>query len=285
MSGSDRRAELDAGLKAFRAGHPPRTLEWEGVVWRYYRGGTGEPALLLLTGELGIAEFGFEVAAALERRFTVIMPDYPPVADAERFLDGLLAILDAEQIGRVVLHGGSFGGLLVQRLAERAPNRVTAIILSHTGPVEGARIPRWALALSEALPNPWFLSLLKRRLGGLIRNADPFWISWFDDVIQQLGKPAMMARFRLATALAGMSPGSPPARWKGPTLIVESDDDPAVRPAQRDALGSRYPGARTHRFAGTGHVAAVLQPIQYADVISQFVESVENSKAPLSASA
>ena len=279
MSGSAHRGSLAQSLQSFRATHPVRELEHRGTHWRYLRGGAGEPAVLALTGALGVAELGFEVMRALERRFTVVAPDYPALADAAGFLDGLLAILDRERIAKAVLHGGSFGGLLVQRMVERAPDRVEAIVLSHTGLVEKARIPRWALALSDALPESWFRALLARRFGPLIAPADEFWKDWVKETLDRLGKPAMMARFRLARSLALLEPGPTSNGWGGPALVVESDNDPAVRASQRGALTSRFPQARVHRFSGTGHIASVLDPEGYATIIGGFIEGRVRSSA------
>jgi pimeloyl-ACP methyl ester carboxylesterase len=259
---------LAADLAAFTASHPMSSLgRPEGEV-RYRASGGGEPAIVLLTGALGIGHFGFQVHRALESRFRVLAPDYPETDQPDRLLGSLVAMLDAEGIGRAVVHGASFGGLIAQRLVERVPGRVAGLILSHTGLVAAAGSPGWLLALLERLPERWIVGSLTKRLRGLMRGADPAWLPLFDDGLARLGPEGLFRRLRLAAGLAKM-PG-PAARWNGPTLLIDSDDDPAVRPAARAALRRAFPGATHHTFHGTGHMAPVLDPIGYAERIAAF---------------
>jgi len=261
-------------LAAFRAAHPPRTFTHRGVAWRYYRGGTAQPTLVLLTGVLGIAELGFQVQTLLEQRHTVIAADYPDLAAGPALIDGLIAIIDREKIGRAVWQGGSFGGLILQRLVEQAPDRVAGMVLSHTGLVTAGRAPQWALRLLEILPDRWVEGLLRRRLRGLLVGAPDFWLQWFDRAIGAFDRDAIIRRVQLSNSLARMPPG--PA-WTGPTLIVESDNDPAVRPAARAALRAAFPHARVHTFEGTGHAAAILDPQGTAKVVAEFAESLRDA--------
>jgi pimeloyl-ACP methyl ester carboxylesterase len=261
---------LDQQLETFRTSHPRRTLRHQEVEWRYTRSGAG-PAIVVATGALGIAEAGFQVQSLLERRFTVISPDYPDLESGSQLLDGYLAILDAEGVRTAVWHGGSFGGLVVQRVVERAPDRVAGIVLSHTGVVSAGRMPGWALGLLAALPSSWVQALFRRRLRSLLAGAPEFWYRWFDQAIASFTKDRLLRRLRLADSLAAMPSGP---RWTGPTLIIESDNDPAVRPEARAALRAAFPGARVHRFSGTGHSASVLDPDATARVVAEFAASV-----------
>ena len=262
---------LNDDLAAFREAHPPQTLNHGGIAWRYHRGGSGTPTIVIATGALGIAEAGFQVQSLLEKRFTVLTMDYPDVASAPDLIDGLLAILDAEGTTTAMWHGGSFGGLIVQRVVERAPERVAGIILSHTGLVTAAQMPGWALWLMEILPASWVNGLFKKRLRGFLAGAPPFWLEWFERVITAFSRDQLVRRLKLADSLGKMPSGR---AWTGPTLIVESDNDPAVKPEARQALRAAFPGARVHRFSGTGHSASILDPVGTARVVTEFAESL-----------
>jgi pimeloyl-ACP methyl ester carboxylesterase len=263
--------DLDQELAAYQAAHPPKTLAHRGVTWRYTRAGSG-PVIVVLTGALGIAEAGFRVLTRLEERFTVIAPDYPDITDPTLLLDGLIAIADRENVRRAVWSGGSFGGLIAQRLAERAPDRFAGMVLSHTGLVTAARSPGWGLFLVEALPARWIAALIRRRLRALLAGVPDFWYRWFDRTISGFGRDQLVRRVRLADGLSRLPAGTP---WTGPTLIIESDNDPAVRPAQRAALRAAYPQARLHRFTGTGHAASVLDPEGTVRMLSEFDLSIQ----------
>ena len=252
----------------FRAAHPEKTFTHGSSLWRYLTGGSAGPPIVILTGALGIADFGFQVYQALEPTCRFVAPDYPDTDQPDAIVGGLVAILDRERIDRAVVHGGSFGGLIAQRFAERAPARVAGLVLSHTGPVAAAGAPGWLLGLLGLLPERWVVDRLTSRLRGLTRGVDPAWLPLLDEALAGMGWQRMMTRLRLAAGLARASGFGP--RWAGPTLIIESDDDPAVRPAARAALRAEYPGAAHHRYSGTGHVAAMLDPKGYAELIGTF---------------
>lgn len=267
---------LDEQLQAFRAAHPPRSVRADGHAWSYIRAGAEGPAVLLLGGALGRAEFGFAVAAALEGVVRVLAPDYPPVRTLRAVTDGLAALLDAEGVRRAHVVGGSFGGVVAQAFARAHPERVASLVLSHTGAPDRAAGRVWAVRLLGLLPARLLRAMLRTRLRVTLTAADPFWMRQFDATIDGLSREDVLSRVGLAAEFGDRYGGVPvPRRPLYPVLIVEADDDPLFPPRKRAALHALYPGARTHVFHGTGHAAAVLQPDAYADVIRRFVEEAE----------
>jgi lipase len=264
-------ATLERQLAEFRAGHAPRHVSLGGLEWTYYAGGRGDETILRLTGALGLAEFAFQQTRLLEPRFRLLAPDYPPVGSLAEMVDGLLAILDAERVERAHVSGGSFGGLLAQALARRAPGRVASLILSHTGAPDGRR-RRAGVTLVSALPIGILRRLLKLRLGRTLDAADPFWRRYFDRAIGEMTKADIVSRMRLQAEF-GQARWSPDdlARWPGRVLLIEGDDDPLFPAAARERLRALYPTAQVHRFSGTGHAAAVLKPEEYCEVVARFV--------------
>lgn len=267
---------LDRQLQAFRAAHPPRSVRAAGHAWSYIPAGAEGPAVLLLGGALGRAEFGFAVAAALEDAVRVLAPDYPPARTLRQVTDGLAALLDAEGIRRAHVVGGSFGGVVAQAFARAHPERVASLVLSHTGAPDRAGGRAWAVRLLGLLPERLLRALLRRRLRATLTAADPFWMRQFDDIIAGLSKEDVLSRVGLAAEFSERyGDALVPQRPLYPVLIMEADDDPLFPPRKRAALHALYPGARTHVFHGTGHAAAVLQPDAYAAVIRGFVEEAE----------
>jgi pimeloyl-ACP methyl ester carboxylesterase len=263
---------LDRELAEFRAGHAPRRLTHRGVEWRYYAGGPGNPAVLRLSGALGLAEFAFQQIRLFEPRFRVITPDYPAVGSLAEMIGGLVAILDAEGVERAHVIGGSFGGLLAQVLVRRAPDRVASLVLSHTGAPDGKR-RAVATAIVAAIPQALLRGLLKARLGRTLDAADTFWRRYFDRAVNEMTKADILSRVRLQAEFAGQTGWAPDdlARWPGRVLLIEGEDDPLFPPAARARLRALYPSAEVHRFQGTGHAAAVLKPEEYADVVTRFL--------------
>ncbi|MFN2567333.1 MAG: alpha/beta fold hydrolase [Gemmatimonadaceae bacterium] len=259
-------------MARFRAAHAPRHVSRKGVEWSYYAGGSGEQVILRLTGALGLAEFSFQQILLFEQRFRVIAPDYPAVTSLAEMIDGLIGILDAERVERAHVSGGSFGGLLAQVLARRAPERVASLVLSHTGAPDGRR-RRLAAAVVAAMPTSLLRKALKVRLGRTLDAADPFWRRYFDQAIDQMTKVDIVSRIRLQAEFAEQRSWGPGdlAGWPGRVLLLEGDDDPLFPAAARERLRALYPMAQVHRFQGTGHAAAVLRPEEYAEVVTRFL--------------
>jgi pimeloyl-ACP methyl ester carboxylesterase len=262
---------LDRELAEFRAGHVPKHLTNRGVEWRYFAGGHGNQVVLRLSGALGLAEFAFQQIRLFEPRFRVITPDYPAVRSLTEMTDGLVAILDAEDVERAHVIGGSFGGLLAQVLVRRAPERVASLVLSHTGAPDGKR-RSVATAIVAAMPQPLLRGLLRARLGRTLDAADAFWRRYFDRAIGEMTKADILSRVRLQAEFGGQTWGPQDlAQWPGRVLLIEGEDDPLFPPAARARLRALYPTAEVHRFRGTGHAAAVLKPQEYADVVTRFL--------------
>jgi len=264
---------LDAWLAEFRAAYPATELRHAGNVWRYRRGGTGAEPVLWLTGALGLGEFAFGHIRALGPGFRLVVPDYPPARTLDGVADGLVAILDAEEVDTAHVVGGSFGGMLAQHLVRCHPDRVRSLVLSHTpAPDPSAFRVGFVRVLSLLLPLRLYRALASRRLRGAFVDADPFWLRYFDDAIAGLTKADLTSRAILASEfLQARYQASDLAHWPGQILLLDADDDPLIPAAARIALRRLYPRAQIHSFSGTGHSAAILQPERYVEVIQRFL--------------
>lgn len=268
---------LDEQLQAFRAGHAPARLRAAGHEWTYVRGGRCGPTVLLLSGALGRAEFGFGVVAALEGAARVLAPDYPPARTLDALTDGLAALLDAEGVRCAHMVGGSFGGAMAQAFARRHPGRVASLVLSHTGAPDRASGRGAAVRALDLLSAGLLRAMLRLRLRGTLAAADPFWTRQFRATTAGLSKADVISRVRLAAEFGARYGGdAEPQRPPYPVLIVEADDDPLFTPAKRAALHALYPDARTHVFHGTGHAAGVLRPEEYGAVLLRFIREAES---------
>lgn len=273
-------APLDRELRAFREAHPPIQLGAAGLSWSYLRGGSAGPAVLLLGGALGRAEFSFQVMRALEASTRVLAPDYPPARSLREITDGLAAVLDAEGIRRAHVVGGSFGGVVAQAFARAYPERVASLVLSHTGAPGRAAGQALAVRILGLLPGRLLRGMLRRRLRATLTAADPFWLRRFDEIIATLSKRDVLSRVALAAEFNLLYGGVSIAhRPLYPVLIVEADDDPFFTAKKLAPLHALYPDARTHVFHGTGHAAALLHPDAYAAVIRRFVGEAEERTA------
>jgi pimeloyl-ACP methyl ester carboxylesterase len=58
-----------------------------------------------------------------------------------------------------------------------------------------------------------------------------------------------------------------------PTLIMWGDEDPIIPVAHAHAAHEAIPGSRLEIFAGAGHFLHVEEPVRFAEVLTDFVES------------
>lgn len=267
-------APLAEQLARFRAAHPliRRVHAWRA--WHVRHGGEGGEVVLLLTGVLGAGDFAFQQVAELERRYRVLIPDYPPVLTLDELVDGIVSILDAEGASRVHVVAGSFGGMVAQALVRRHPERVRSLVLSHTGtPEPGSKARRLATLPLAMLPGQLLRALFRKRLRGSFAAADPFWTRYFDETTARLGRADFLSRVRVALDFAEERYGPQDLDgWPGRILILDADHDPLFPEARQQAVRDLYPSAEVHTFRGTGHAAAILDPEGYASVILGFLE-------------
>lgn len=266
----DASAALEHQLEEFRSGFERLSLRGPCAEWSYWRGGGPGESVLWLTGALGVGEFAFPQALALAPRFRIVLPDYPPVRTLQNLVMGLAELLDHEGVDTTHVVGGSFGGMLAQHFARAYPNRVRSLVLSHTTAPNPSFVRAVLMrTISLLLPERPYRALFRRRLRLAVLPADPFWVSYFDAVVQRLDKAALASRIRLANEF--LQTALSPNRSVPRVLIAYSDGDPLMPASQLSELCRLYPKAEQHRFSGTGHSAPLLRPDEYVAVVGQFL--------------
>jgi 2-succinyl-6-hydroxy-2,4-cyclohexadiene-1-carboxylate synthase len=122
------------------------TISVDGATWFYREEGAPHlPALLLLHGFTGCAEFWDDIIAQLKAEFrciTVDLPghgrnEFPPDINKYRMeavAESLGKMLDEIRVTELNLWGYSMGGRLALHLALQYPHRVQRLILESTSP-------------------------------------------------------------------------------------------------------------------------------------------------------
>lgn len=123
-----------ASLQSFRAAHPPRTMDVDGVKWEYASFGQGAETILFLHGMTGAYDIWWQQMEALQADYRVISVTYPPLDSLEELSTGVLGILDAEGVEAANVVGTSLGGYLTQYLVANHPDRVLRAVFSNTFP-------------------------------------------------------------------------------------------------------------------------------------------------------
>ncbi|MCB5291107.1 alpha/beta fold hydrolase [Arthrobacter sp. SO3] len=273
---------LDARLAAFRTSHRYRSLDVDGVRWRYFAGGTGRQTVLLPAGGTRVPDMYLLLIEALERDFRVIAPAYPAGAGMAGLADGLAAILDAEGVTQADVLGSSFGGFVAQVFARRHPERVRRLVLANTGSPSAAPLPLLPLLIRvlAVLPESAVRSVTgwnwRRWFVHGARDDAAFWSMLLADILGRLRKEDLLSALRemrdFARLPAGGTPGArtsavPP----GPVLLIESERDEAFSPQARAALRALYPAAEVRLFAGEGHGVMAARTAEYVDTVREFL--------------
>lgn len=281
-----------AALRRFRATHSPAGGRFAGAHWTYLTKGHGPDTVLLLPGGLNQGEIYFPLIAALESRYQIIAPTYPPLDTMNQVVTGLLALLDAEQIPVAHVVGSSLGGMIAQCLVRRAPDRVASLVLATTGaPAPAftrslARRWRVLLALLPWLPASLIQRLNEWRFARLLTGAetDPiFWRAYFQEI---LARHTPQQWYTSSTRLLldfiehyAFAPGDLTG-WPGRILILEADNDSEIAPPMRDALKAAYPQAMISTFYGAGHLALVTRAAEYLATVRSFLDRAAAQQAP-----
>jgi pimeloyl-ACP methyl ester carboxylesterase len=273
---------LPVRLDQFRQTFIAKSLSTGLATWSYFVAGTGPNALLVLPGAFGHVEMGFDYLTRLALDFRIIAVNYPaPISTIDGLLAGLTEILKAENIAEVDVIGASFGGLLAQCLARREPTCVRKLILSHTGSPDRARGRRNKIIFRIAALIPWpvLRYVLRKGMSKTARRFEAdrgFWNSYLTSVVDTgIDRKMFISFCRRAVDLDlnfVFKPQDLPNAAER-VLIVESDNDPVVKESSKYSLNSLYSGAPVHTFHGTGHLASLLQPAEYAEVVRDYLLS------------
>jgi len=197
--------------------------------------------------------------AALRQRLGFALR--PPYTLADMAADAL-GVLDALQVQRAHVVGVSMGGMIAQRLALAAPQRVASLssIMSSSG---ARKLPGPRPAALRALfsrPKGRGEEAVVRHTLGLLRAigspgfpADPIaQRAQVQRAVQRSFTPAGTLRQMLAVMADGRRADELP-RIAVPTLVVHGKDDPLVPLACGEDTARRIPGARFVAVAGMGH--------------------------------
>ena len=250
-----------------------------GQAWCYYRLGRGAP-MLWLTGGLRRAALGFAFMRRLSAHYTLIAPDYPPVRSVDEFNAAFDSILETERIGRFVLGGQSYGGLLAQAYLARRPQAVERLILSSSGPADLAAawlpVEYLAIALVRVLPETMVKRMLARGLLKSVTLPAAERLEWQDAIRglleQDLTRQDVISHFAVAADLIRKRPVTPAAYrdWRGRVVVLSAANDATQdkrdlpryeklfgRPVERIDMGEM------------GHAAALFAPEAYARLLEQ----------------
>jgi pimeloyl-ACP methyl ester carboxylesterase len=245
-----------------------------GDVSLYYEtfGAEGDPALLLVNG-LGSQCINFKVEFCeifADKGFRVIRYDNRDVGLSSHLKDGPVytlddmaedgfAVLDAVSADTAHIAGWSMGGMIVQAMALKHPERILSMtsVMSSPGPMPGEPDPE-VMAVFNAPPPTTRDEAAERHLAGLRVWGSP---ACFEvDRITADGlaaydrswDPEGRAR-QIAAVFSSPSRVGPLGSLKVPTLVIHGDADRLAPLEAGRATAAAIPGARLEIIEGMGH--------------------------------
>jgi pimeloyl-ACP methyl ester carboxylesterase len=238
-------------------------------------------ALVLLPGSL--LEPSEELLRRLGAFRRVIVVSYSDATRMSDLTDAIAGQMAAAGIQRAAVLGSSYGGWVAQCLARRHPALVQRLILVHTFALRPDAAWRFRLALKiwKALPGALLRRLMMARVRRMLRpllgkspDEHQRALTHVRELIHAPGTVASLLRQNTCMLDSVTSFPIAPSdlgRLDGKILIIESDDDPAIRAPERAHLRAMYPGAEVRTFQGTGHVTALVQPDEFVSAVEGFL--------------
>ncbi len=268
-------------LKEFY-GRPTRTVTVNDVTWKYYVGGNGPRTILFLHGMGGAYDLWWQQVTAFEPDFRVITYTLPESIDnLEAVLQGILAILDKENVKTFSAVGTSMGGYITQYLMKRIPERIEKAVLGNTFPpnddiIKENRTRSTIVRLLPEIAIQWFgnRSLHEKLLPAA--GGDSLLAAFLPSL--PFSKKGFLGRYAVTTDFFVINPCAYPVR-RIPKLIIESDNDPLVNEKLRNELKEYYPDAEVYTFHNAGHFPYINEADTYNEVLRRFLTAPNEVRA------
>ena len=275
------------------AGLSRASVEVAGHRWTYaYRDADAAdaPTVVMLHGFTGSKENWYPLAAALQGRYRLLIPDLPGWGESERKpgtvygftqqaanVDAFIRELSPGK--PVLLLGHSMGGGIAALVAARYPQDVAKVGLLDAA---GVRFKDNAFGLDVlAGRNPFGVddeASLKRYIDIVFHDpaAKP-WLPWpaSTALIRKRRADAVFEQGvldRIGRSEESLLPGAEAARIRQPALLLWCRQDAVIDASAMEIYAQRIPQARKVLLDGCGHMSLMERPAQVAEAVVQLVE-------------
>jgi 3-oxoadipate enol-lactonase len=232
------------------------------------QGPPGAP-VLVLGNSIGTTRAVWDPqAAALRGHFRLLRFEYPGHGGSAAgpgpytigdLAGGVLALLDAHQVGRALYCGISLGGMVGMWLAAHAPERIGALGLCCTSARLGPAAmwaDRAALVRSAGMgpvadqaAGRWFTPAYRRR--------DPAAVA---AIVAEMRRVDPAGYAGCCDAIGSMDQRGSLGSITAPTLVIAGAEDPATPPWHGAVIAAGIAGSRLRVIRGGSHLANVSQP-------------------------
>ncbi|WP_370151840.1 alpha/beta fold hydrolase [Ferrovibrio sp.] len=258
-------------LVEFRSRYPARDVTADGLTWQAVEApaaSEGVPCLLMLPGTLGTAEIWWNQIAALAGSVRMLAVTYPVIDDAERLVDGLVALCRQRGIARTSVIGSSLGGFLSQLFAARHSDLTETLFIGNSlSDPDIANVTGMDIATLEALPAEEHRKFILASVDSW-PEATPA-VSAMKQVLYDSGRRLLTAEALKARVLTLRKARAIPklAIPDSRVVVIDAEDDPLIPRAVQDDVVRRYPGGEHQRLPFGGHYPYVVDPEPYTAIL------------------
>jgi maspardin len=253
-------------LMQLRQTYPRQTIDVNGASVEIVRTRGSGPPLLLLPGAQGTAESFYRQLLAFGGQRDVVSINYPGMNDMARLADMVVAIADAQGVGRFDILGSSLGGYIAQWVAARHPRRVDRLVVGNSFHDPRPSQSKERLdALENRSPEQVKLEILER----LLATSDSEFRQVMLDLMGVQQTAAGLRSRMLAVQRAAVLEGAMLDQDR--MLLLECDNDPLIPASSRQAAREHFPRARVASIAGGGHYPYILKTDAYNEAVGGFL--------------
>lgn len=268
-----------------------RTIDVSSNKVALYEAGSGDP-ILYLHGYADIHSASTEPMAlheTLAEKFHLIAPAHPACAGSDEredidtiddFVFHYVEMLDALGLDNIHLVGNCVGGWIAAEIAVRYPERLRSLTLIGASGlfVKGQSIADlfWVAQPEDGLYYNDLRTILFSDPKSAIGTA------LYPDGRGELDEEMLRYKmFRFASRIGF----SPPyfydrklidrlARYKGPALILQGENDQFVPRSHAEAYANGFPSARLTIVPGCGHSVVAMKPEETAAMVNGFLNGL-----------
>jgi pimeloyl-ACP methyl ester carboxylesterase len=206
-----------------------------------------------------------------------LAPDLPGFAGSSKepgpysmpaLADAVAALLERRGLKRVILVGGSMGGVVAQHLALRHPQAVSRLLLVATGAFTAD--PAGALAKADLMAAaPWNEETVTPIVAGFFYKVPPAEkVAAYRAIAMQASQPAAV---EAARSNASLRTFEELGRIAVPTLIIQGRHDKARTPEHGAEMQKRIVDARLEVIEDAGHTPQLEQPDRFHELALSFL--------------
>jgi pimeloyl-ACP methyl ester carboxylesterase len=269
-------------LKQFIEKHPVKTSEKKGIKYEYIKTEKGKQTLVFIHGALFSPDMWFYPISKLEKEYSIIAVKLPKLGmGANDSVEYIKTIMDIENVNKAIVIGYSYGGGIAQYFAEKYPNYIDTLVLTHTGVLrreDSLNKTKKLLRKLKYLPS-WSIQVVKyfRTKSGKESEWYRFRKAYFNWMFSSITLKDFIEHFKLNLIFLKEIEYLPigKASWKGNTILLATKSDRDTYQYFK-SLMNIYDNSSSYVFNEPGgHHMLFLYPEKYTDKLNELLHQTK----------